>query len=115
VPLENVTVELGDSLLPPAPVAGGSNTTASVTNAALKAREAMVPELAAGRMGLGPQELQAAMKQAPSGAIEEYAEWIPEGLPGSALKDLYKGKVAITGGTRLKDRVQFAFGRNFLR
>ena len=30
MPLSNVTVELGDSRLPPAPVAGGSNTTASV-------------------------------------------------------------------------------------
>ena len=30
VPLDKVTVELGDSDLPPAPVAGGSNTTASV-------------------------------------------------------------------------------------
>src|SRR5712671_7500101 len=29
VPLGSVTVELGDSRLPPAPVAGGSNTTAS--------------------------------------------------------------------------------------
>jgi xanthine dehydrogenase YagR molybdenum-binding subunit len=114
VPLEDVTVELGDSLLPPAPVAGGSNTTASVTNAVLKACDAIVGKLAAGRMGLGPRDLQAAMKQASSGAIEEYAEWIPDGLPESAMKDLYKGKVAITGGTRLKDRVQFAFGAEFI-
>jgi len=54
------------------------------------------------------------MKQAPSGAIAEYAEWIPDGLPGSALKDLYKGEVATTGGGRLKDRVQFAFGAEFV-
>ena len=31
VPLASVTVEVGDSNLPPAPVAGGSNTTASTT------------------------------------------------------------------------------------
>jgi hypothetical protein len=43
-------------------------------------------------MGLGPPDLQAAMKQVPSGAIEEYAEWILDGLPETALKDLYKGK-----------------------
>lgn len=48
VRLEDVTVELGDSLLPPAPVAGGSNTTASVTNAVLKACEAILGKLAAG-------------------------------------------------------------------
>src|SRR5437762_1453550 len=37
VGLDKVTVELGDSDLPPAPVAGGSNTTASVCNVVAKA------------------------------------------------------------------------------
>jgi xanthine dehydrogenase YagR molybdenum-binding subunit len=74
VRLEDVTVKLGDSLLPPAPVAGGSNTTASVTNAVIKACEAILARLGAGRMGFGPQDLQAAMSQVPSGALEEYAE-----------------------------------------
>jgi xanthine dehydrogenase YagR molybdenum-binding subunit len=32
VPLDQITVEIGDSDLPPAPVAGGSNTTAGVCN-----------------------------------------------------------------------------------
>src|ERR1043166_5546878 len=41
VPLANVTVEVGDSSLPPAPVAGGSNTTASTTSAVLKACDAI--------------------------------------------------------------------------
>src|SRR5204862_82497 len=37
VPLDDVHVELGDTTLPPAPVAGGSNTTASVCNVVAKA------------------------------------------------------------------------------
>jgi xanthine dehydrogenase YagR molybdenum-binding subunit len=37
IPLNAVTVELGDSDLPPAPVAGGSNTTASACSAVMKA------------------------------------------------------------------------------
>src|SRR6185437_13608773 len=37
--LERITVELGDSDLPPAPVAGGSNTTASVCNVVAKTCE----------------------------------------------------------------------------
>ena len=41
VDLSSVTVEVGDSQLPPAPVAGGSNTTASTCNAVLKACEAI--------------------------------------------------------------------------
>ncbi|MBV8166943.1 MAG: xanthine dehydrogenase family protein molybdopterin-binding subunit, partial [Alphaproteobacteria bacterium] len=36
-PLERISVELGDSDLPPAPVAGGSNTTASVCTVVAKA------------------------------------------------------------------------------
>src|SRR6266702_5920938 len=41
VPLSSVKVELGDSSLPPAPVAGGSNTTASTCNAVRKACDAI--------------------------------------------------------------------------
>ena len=41
VPLSAVTVELGDTNLPPAPVAGGSNTTASTCNAVRKACDAI--------------------------------------------------------------------------
>jgi len=32
----------------------------------------------------------------------------------TALLDLYRGRVNITGGTRLKDRIQFAFGAEFV-
>src|SRR5262245_66457186 len=32
----------------------------------------------------------------------------------TALQDLYRGRVKITGGTRLKDRIQFAFGAEFV-
>src|SRR2546430_13073444 len=45
VPLSNVTVEVGDSALPPAPVAGGSNTTASTSSAVLKACDAIRDKL----------------------------------------------------------------------
>jgi xanthine dehydrogenase YagR molybdenum-binding subunit len=41
VPLSSVSVEVGDSSLPPAPIAGGSNTTASTTSAVLKACDAI--------------------------------------------------------------------------
>ncbi len=46
VPLATVTVEVGDSALPPAPVAGGSNTTASTCSAVLKACDAIREKLA---------------------------------------------------------------------
>ena len=44
---------------------------------------------------LGAEDLESALQRVPSGAIEEYAEWIPDGLPESALKGLYKGETAI--------------------
>src|SRR5258707_5355262 len=47
IPLSSVSVELGDSNLPPAPVAGGSNTTASACSAVLKACEAIRSRLSA--------------------------------------------------------------------
>src|SRR5207237_6291051 len=45
VPLSIVTVEVGDSALPPAPVAGGSNSTASTCSAVLKACDAIRAKL----------------------------------------------------------------------
>jgi xanthine dehydrogenase YagR molybdenum-binding subunit len=45
LPLDNVTVRLGDSTLPKAPVEGGSWTAASVSNAIAKTAEAVRKEL----------------------------------------------------------------------
>jgi xanthine dehydrogenase YagR molybdenum-binding subunit len=46
LPLEKVSVELGDTELPPAPVAGGFNTTASVCNVVAKACEEIRSKIA---------------------------------------------------------------------
>jgi xanthine dehydrogenase YagR molybdenum-binding subunit len=114
VPIENVSVELGDSTLPPVTVAGGSHSTASVTLAVGKACEAIRAKLSAGSLGLGGLDLVEGLKRLNVGVLEEYGEWAPDGVPPTALQDLYKGKVNITGGTRLKDRIQFAFGAEFV-
>lgn len=45
LPIERVTIELGDSSLPGGPVAGGSNTTASVSPVVAEAAEHAVAEL----------------------------------------------------------------------
>ncbi|MGS0747646.1 xanthine dehydrogenase family protein molybdopterin-binding subunit [Halpernia sp. GG3] len=45
VPVENITVKLGDSGLPPGPVSGGSTTTASVNPAVYEAGEALRKDL----------------------------------------------------------------------
>ncbi|MDY0747590.1 xanthine dehydrogenase family protein molybdopterin-binding subunit [Paucibacter sp. R3-3] len=99
--VENVEVLIGDSELPPAPVAGGSNSTASVCNAVAKACEEI-------RRKLGKQPLPT------HGAIEAYAENVPHGAKPEQVAALYKGVSSIGGGFRLKDRVQAAFGASFV-
>src|SRR5262249_54256002 len=47
LPLDRIAVEFGDSDLPPATVAGGSNTTASVCNTVAKACEDIRSRIAA--------------------------------------------------------------------
>src|SRR5579871_1298073 len=134
VPLGSVTVEIGDSRLPPAPVAGGSNTTASTCSAVMKACDGIRRKLSHAAVtanegalaGRDPTQLTFRNGQivAPDGAaelveetfrrlgtsvIEEYAEFIPHGAPPEAVKDLYAGKVTLVGGPE-GEKMMFAMG-----
>jgi xanthine dehydrogenase YagR molybdenum-binding subunit len=135
---DKVLVELGDSDLPPAPVAGGSNTTASVCNVVAKACEQIRQRiaqaavatdgpfrgadpaaltLADGRLhgpGGTSEPLEHALKRVSNGAIEVYAENVPHGVPPEGLTKLYQGHAALAGGAKMKDRIQFAFGAEFV-
>jgi len=102
LPVENVTVLLGDSDLPPAPVAGGSNSTASVCNVVAKACADIRTRLA----GTAATDS--------TSVIEAYAENIPHGAPTDGIKKLYNGHSSLAGGAKLKDRIQFAFGAEFV-
>ena len=138
VALDKITVELGDSDLPPAPVAGGSNTTASVCNVVAKACEqirARIAEAAVAPSGAFAGKdaarlvLAGGMLKDPDGgasrwrrrsaacrtdAIEEYAENTPHGVPPEGLGKLYQGHAVLAGGAKMKDRIQFAFGAEFV-
>ncbi|HWC63501.1 MAG TPA: xanthine dehydrogenase family protein molybdopterin-binding subunit, partial [Rhizomicrobium sp.] len=94
---EKVTVELGDSSLPPAPVAGGSNSTASVSNAIVKACTEILE-----KRGRGGQ-----------GTLEAYAENIPDGAPPNAHEMMQQGKPAFVRGEENKKDIRFAFGAQF--
>jgi xanthine dehydrogenase YagR molybdenum-binding subunit len=138
VDLSSVTVEVGDSRLPPAPVAGGSNTTASTCNAVLKACDSIRAKLIraattandaplAGRdadeltlrnaevvAGDGAGESFADLfKRLGVSAIEEYAEFVPQGLEPTAVQSLYAGKLAMTGGAH-GEKVMYAAGAEFV-
>jgi xanthine dehydrogenase YagR molybdenum-binding subunit len=117
-PLSKVFVALGDSELPPGPVAGGSITTASACSAVKGACAAIQAKLfqRSGEDALKdvtPAQLVAAFEKAGSSAIEEYYEWVPPEAPSGAGEALHRGKVSIVGGP-LEKKTMFAFGAEFV-
>jgi xanthine dehydrogenase YagR molybdenum-binding subunit len=139
IALDKITVELGDSDLPPAPVAGGSNTAASVCNVIAKACEQIRSRIAEAAVAAangafagkdpdrlvltddmlkdpdgGSEPLEAAIRRVSNGAIEVYAENTPHGVPPEGLSKLYQGHAVLAGGAKMKDRIQFAFGAEFV-
>lgn len=138
VDLSSVTVEIGDSRLPPAPVAGGSNTTASACNAVMKACDAIRAKLfhAAVTANDGPlagqnveeltlrngkvtasnesaESLEDVFKRLGVSTLEEYSEFVPQGLKPDAVADLYAGKLTMTGGPHGK-KMMYAMGAEFV-
>jgi xanthine dehydrogenase YagR molybdenum-binding subunit len=138
VPIEKVSVFVGDSDFPPAPVAGGSNSTASTCSAVLKACDAIRAKLfhAVSTANEGPlagrspaeldltdgravakdgaaEKLSDAFKRAGVSAIEEYAEFVPPGVKPEAIGQLYGGKSTQTGGPH-GEYLMYALGAEFV-
>ena len=138
VPLSSITVEVGDSRLPPAPVAGGSNTTASSCSAVMKTCDMIRAKLfhAAATANDGPlagrhvdalnladgmvvandgagEKLADAFKRMGMSTIEEYCEFVPQGLKPDAVGELYNGKLVMTGGPH-GPKVMYAMGAEFV-
>ncbi|RWL50244.1 MAG: xanthine dehydrogenase family protein molybdopterin-binding subunit [Mesorhizobium sp.] len=138
VSIDRISVEMGDSSLPPAPVSGGSISTASVCSAVLKACDAIRTKLyAAATAEGGPlagsrneefelvggkivaksgasAKVEDVLKAMQVGAIEEYAEFAPKGATPGALKKLYAGTPEFHGGEQDEDSVKYAFGAEFV-
>jgi xanthine dehydrogenase YagR molybdenum-binding subunit len=137
--VEDVSVTLGDSDLPPVPVAGGSNNAATTVNVTLKACEDVRGRLAAAAVadlvgpfaGANPARLTLAdgalvgpgnarepwakaFGRVAGGTLEVYAENTPKGLPPTAMADLYQGKVAMIGGSSREDATTYAFGTHMV-
>lgn len=110
VAVDRVTVAIGDSDLPPAIVAGGSSSTASVAPAIMEACAAIRRRLdAATSAAVIP-----AMEASGMGAVEELAEIRPHGVAPDGMRALYRGQAGPAGGVHLPDRVQFALGAQFV-
>ncbi len=111
VPIDKVAVELGASVLPAGPVAGGSVTTASVGAAVAMACDAINAKLSPD--GKVSPDIQAALKALGVGTLEHYAEYEPDVLPKGSAADLQVGKLGLKGGP-LPDKTMFAFGAEFV-
>lgn len=139
VAMTAVTVETGDTELPPAPVAGGSNSTASICSAVLKACQQVRHRLfqMATSAPAGPLkdhhptqlQLHRAGVVAPDGhahsfgelfeaagvaVIEEYAEFNPPGAPPDAVRKLYGGQTTLLSGIDKRPQAMYAFGAEFV-
>jgi xanthine dehydrogenase YagR molybdenum-binding subunit len=137
IPFEHIDVEMGDTTLPPAPVAGGSNSMASVCSAVMKACEAIRGRLfhAAVTANDGPlagqdiktlkvgqgkivsdhasEDLLDALKHSGEGAIEQYTEFVPEGGSPDGVANLYKGKMEMMPGGK-GEKVKYSFSAEFV-
>ena len=116
IPLTKVTVETGDSMLPAAPVAGGSNQTASCCSAVMKVCDQINARLNPKNetVGSGGEEKLADKFQRLGAAqIEEYGEFLPEGAPKDAMKKLYAGTPYLGGGSKGK-KLMYALGAEFV-
>ena len=140
IPLTDVEVLIGDSRLPAAPMSAGSNSTASVCTVVAKACDAIRQRIAAASVKASSSSLKGCSEEsvrliegkAISGQLSEALEVAvkrvgrgktitqnssnnPHGAPpliGPAL--IQRGKPIIMGGSNLKDRMQFAFGAQFV-
>jgi xanthine dehydrogenase YagR molybdenum-binding subunit len=118
IPYSAVTVETGDSALPPAPVAGGSNQTASCCSVVMKACDAINAKLRSrSTVGAGSdtpgEKMDEKFKRLGVGAIEEYAEYLPPGGKADTIKKLYAGTPFLGGGSK-GDKLMYALGAEFV-
>ena len=139
LPIDRVRVEMGDTEYPPAPLAAGSSHSASIANAVALACEQLRQRLAnaavttndgplAGRdasslrlangsivaPGGMAEPLADAVKRISDGALEAYAENVPEGSAPGAMEKLYHGQNPMLRGQKRKDVIAFAYGAQFV-
>jgi xanthine dehydrogenase YagR molybdenum-binding subunit len=137
--VDDTTVMLGDSSLPPVTVAGGSNNAATTANVVYKACEEVRRRLAEaatadpasplhgadaaslqlkGGTLMGPtgasEPFKAALSRVTGGVLEVHAENAPQGSKPGAVAGLYEGKSAMVRGTGRENVTTFAFGAHFV-
>lgn len=137
--VDQVTVEMGDTEYPPASLAAGSSHTASISHAVARACNELRDRIARAAAisndgplaGRDPADLRLrdnqviasdgasetladAVKRISGGAIEAYAENVPNGAPDNAMAKLFSGQLPIVRGQKRKDVTAFAYGAQFV-
>ena len=112
---DQVSVAMGDTLLPPGPVSGGSVTTASACSAVKMACQQVLARLALPVGATGAQR-HAAFEKLKLGAVEEIGNFVPLTSRSQTTAGLYKGKADVTGGANTGNaaKTMFAFGAEFV-
>jgi xanthine dehydrogenase YagR molybdenum-binding subunit len=137
--IEDVVVEIGDSDLPNAGLAAGSNHTATISNVTAKACEDIRARLAQAAVAAGNspfsgkdpaslrlregalqgadgtrEPLEAAVGRIGGGPVEAYAENLPLGAPPNGLETMRKDGMAMSRGSKRPDGTAYAFGAQFV-
>ncbi len=112
---EQVSVSMGDTLLPPGPVSGGSVTTASACSAVKLACQQVLARLAL-PPGATPAQRTAAFEKLKLGAVEETGNFVPPTSRSKTTAGLYKGSADVSGGVNAGNdaKTMFAFGAEFV-
>jgi xanthine dehydrogenase YagR molybdenum-binding subunit len=104
-----IAVEIGDSTLPVAGLSAGSSHASAVLNAVALACIDIRDRLAR----VGPGTLSETIARLGPGPVEAYAEHNPHGAPPDGVRQVQHGQASVTGGSQLKDRIQYSFGAQF--
>lgn len=112
---DQVSVAMGDTLLPPGPVSGGSMTTASACSAVKLACQQVMTRLAL-PAGATAAQRNAAFEKLKLGAVEETGNFVPPTSRSQSTAGLYKGSADGTGGTNPGNsaKTMFASGAEFV-
>ncbi|HEY3778535.1 MAG TPA: xanthine dehydrogenase family protein molybdopterin-binding subunit [Rhizomicrobium sp.] len=112
LPLDSVSVEFGDTGLPPAPLAAGSSHTASIVHAIANACDKLKEQLS---LPPGTNEsVVDALRRRGDSEIAGEAENIPKGLEPDSMEKLRKGQLPMSAGMSREDVTAYAFGAQFV-
>lgn len=112
IPAQRVAVELGESRLPPGPIAGGSSGSATGCSAIAIACDHILDRLGISA-GADDRLRQAAFERLGVGVVEAQGDYVPTGVPSPSTASAYKGSPAFIGGTHTA-KAQYAFGAQFV-